>query len=281
LVSSHGPFHGRFIWYELITTDVEAAKTFYTEVLGWGTENAGHGYTLFTTAGATVSGLMHLSDEAKRMGLRPSWLGYVGVDDVDTAADRVKQLGGTAYPPMEIPNVSHLSVAIDPQMATIAVFKWLNGREPPELTAPGGIGWHELLADDWEKAWPFYSELFGWQKARAETSADGTYQAFSAGGQIIGGMIKKPQYIANTFWLYYFNVGDIDDAIKRVKARGGTILEGPVEVPGNRWVVQAIDPQGAVFALEGKRRFDVIGYFAPVPRDPSNPRSGVACTRIS
>jgi predicted enzyme related to lactoylglutathione lyase len=274
--------HGRFVWYELITTDVEAAKAFYAEVLGWGVEDAGHGYTLFTARGATVSGLMHLSEEAKRMGLRPSWLGYVGVDDVDASVERIKQLGGTAYPPMQIPNVSHLSVAVDPQKATIAVFKWLNGRrEPPELNAPGGVGWHELLADDWEKAWPFYSELFGWQKGEAETSATGPYQVFSVGGQMIGGMIKKPPVIANTFWLYYFNVGDIDDAIKRIRARGGTILEGPSEVPGSRWIVQAVDPQGAVFALEGKRRFDGIGYFAPVPRDPSKPRSGVACTRIS
>jgi predicted enzyme related to lactoylglutathione lyase len=275
--------HGRFVWYELITTDVEAAKGFYAEVLGWGAEDAGHGYTLFTARGASVSGLMHLSQEAKRTGLRPSWLGYVGVDDVDASVERIKQLGGTVYlPPMEVPNVSRLSVAVDPQKATIAVFKWLNDRrEPPALNAPGGVGWHELLADDWEKAWPFYSELFGWQKGEAETSATSPYQAFSAGGQMIGGMIKKPPVIANTFWLYYFNAGDIDDAIKRIKARGGAVLEGPSEVPGSRWIVQAVDPQGAVFGLEGKRRFDGIGYFAPVPRDPSNPRSGVACTRIS
>jgi predicted enzyme related to lactoylglutathione lyase len=273
--------HGRFLWYELITTGVAAAKAFYAEVLGWGAQDAGHGYTLFTTGGRTVCGLMELSDEARKMGLRPSWLGYVGVDDVDAAAQRIKQLGGTVFPPMEVPNVSRLSVGVDPQKATIAVFKWLNDREPPELNAPGGVGWHELLADDWEKAWPFYSELFGWQKAQEEASAPDPYQVFSAGGQMIGGMVKKPPVIANTFWLYYFNVGDIDDAIKRVKAHGGTILEGPSEVPGSRWIVQAIDPQGAVFALEGKRRFDGIGYFAPVPRDPSKPRSGVACTRIS
>ena len=163
--------HGRFVWYELVTTDMEAAKAFYTEVVGWSTQDAsmpGVAYTLFTARGASVSGLMSLPEDARKSGLRPSWLGYVGVDDVDAAAERIKQLGGAVHvPPKDVPNVSRFSVAVDPQMATIALFKWLNPEpeRPAELDAPGRVGWHELLADDWEKAWGFYKELFGWQKA--------------------------------------------------------------------------------------------------------------------
>jgi predicted enzyme related to lactoylglutathione lyase len=275
--------HGRFVWYELMTTDVEAAKAFYAEVVGWGTQDAGDGYTLFTAGGTSVSGLMNLSEDARKMGLRPSWLGYVGVDDVDAAAERIKQLGGAVHlPPMEIPNISRLSVGVDPQTAMIAVFKWLNGnQEPPELNAPGRVGWHELLAADCEKAFAFYADLFGWRKANADTGAAGTYQAFSAGELTIGGMFTKPPMMPVPFWLYYFNVGDIDDAAKRVKAGGGQILDGPVEVPGRRWMMHATDPQGAIFALEGKRRHDGIGYFERVAsHEPSDPRFGVACTRF-
>jgi predicted enzyme related to lactoylglutathione lyase len=273
--------HGRFVWYELISPDPEAAKAFYTEVLGWQPHDAGHDYTLFSTGGTTVSGLTSLTEDARKMGVRPSWLGYVGVDDVDAAAGRIRQLGGTVYPPREIPNISRLCVAIDPQMATIGLFKWLDShRAPPEMSAPGGIGWHELLAEDWEKAWPFYSELFGWQRVQADNGEGWSYQPFAVGEDRIGGMFKKPPFISSTFWLYYFNVGDIDDAAKRVKAGGGAILEGPVEVPGHRWVLQCTDPQGAVFALEGKRRHDGLGYFERVTsRDRSDPRSGIACIR--
>jgi len=85
--------HGRFVWYELMTTDMEAAKAFYAEVVGWGTQDAsmpGMAYTLFTAGGASVSGLMRLSEDARKSGLRPSWLGYVGVSDVDATADRIK-----------------------------------------------------------------------------------------------------------------------------------------------------------------------------------------------
>jgi predicted enzyme related to lactoylglutathione lyase len=259
--------HGRFIWYELMTTDVEAAKAFYAEVVGWGTQDASLAYTLFTAGGASVSGLMGLPDNARELGFRPSWLGYVGVNDVDATADRIKRLGGAVHvPPTDIPNISRFSVAVDPQMATIALFKWLNpGHEQPtEVEAPGRVGWHELLAADWEKAWPFYGELFGWQKAEADTGAVGTYQLFSAGGQTIGGMFTKPPMVPVPFWLYYFNVGDIDAAVKRVKAGRGRILDGPIEVPGDRWIVQCTDPQGAIFALVGMRSHNGIGYFERV-----------------
>jgi uncharacterized protein len=172
--------------------------------------------------------------------------------------------------------VSRFSIAVDPQMATIALLKWLNSgqRQPADLDAPGRVGWHELLAADWEQAFAFYRELFSWQKAQTDTGEVGTYQLFSARGETIGGMYTKPAMEPVPFWLYYFNVGDIDVAMKRVKAGGGAILAGPVEVPGNRWIVRCTDPQAAIFALMGKRSHNGIGYFERLPRNPSSGRFG-------
>ena len=271
--------HGRFAWYELITTDVEAAKAFYTKVMGWGAWDAsvpGRPYTLFTAGKASVSGLMDLPEDARKMGGKPSWVGYVGVNDVDATADRIKCLGGVVHvPPTDVANISRFSVFADPQTARRALFKWLRpGQDQPaELGAPGHVGWHELLAADWEKALAFYSELFGWQKADSDIGAMGTYQLFSAGGQTIGGMVTKPPTMPAPFWLYYFNISDIDAAAQRVKAGGGQILDGPLEVPGGSWIVQCTDPQDAIFALEGKRGRKAIGYFERVAsRDPSDAR---------
>ena len=267
MINSPVSCHGRFLWYELVTTDMQAAKAFYAEVVGWGTRDAsmpGMPYTLFTAAGTSVSGLMELPDEAKNSGWRPGWLGYVGVDNVDAAAERIKELGGAVHvPPKDVPNISRFAIAFDPQMATIALFKWLTpGQEQPgELDTPGRVGWHELLAADWEKAWGFYRELFGWQKAAADTGAMGTYQLFSAGGLTLGGMFTKPASVPAPYWLYYFNVGDIDVAARRVRAGHGRILDGPIEVPGDRWILQCTDPQGAIFAMVGKRSHHGIGYF--------------------
>jgi uncharacterized protein len=273
-------FHGRFVWYELMTTDSEAARAFYASVVGWRARDAsmpGMAYTLFTVGEASVSGLLDLPQDARKMGAKPSWIGYVAVDDVDATADQIKRLGGTVHlPPTEVPNISRFSIFADPQTAKLGLFKWLDPdqAQASEPGAPGRIGWHELLAADWEKALAFYGELFGWQKADADIGEMGTYQLFSAGGQTIGGMLTKPPMVPAPFWLYYFNIGDIDAAVQRVTAGGGRIVDGPLEVPGGSWIVQCTDPQGAIFALEGKRGHGAIGYFARrTPRDPSDARA--------
>jgi uncharacterized protein len=262
---------GRFVWYELTTTNMAAAKAFYSEVVGWIMQDVstpGMAYTLCATAGSSVCGLMELSESARASGFRPSWLGYVGVDDVDATASRFEQLGGAVHvPPQDIPNVSRFSVGVDPQKATIALLKWSTVPQelPIRLDAPGRIGWHELIAADWERAWTFYRELFGWEKAQADVGAWGIYQLFSAGGQIIGGMFTKPETAPVPFWLYYFNVGDIDAAMKRVRSAGGEVVNGPLEVSAGRWIVHCTDPQGAIFALAGTRTHNGIGYFERVP----------------
>ena len=271
--------HGRFVWYELMTTDVEAAKAFYTKVMGWGTWDAsapGVPYTLFTAGKALVGGLMNLPEDTSKTGVRPAWIGYVGVNDVDAAADHVERLGGVVHvPPTDVANISRFSVFTDPQTARLALFKWLNpGQEQPaEPDAPGRVGWHELLAADGEQALAFYRELFGWQKADADIGEMATYHLFSTGGETIGGMMTKPETIPAPFWLYYFNVGDIVAAARHVEAEGGRILDGPLEVPGGSWIVRCEDPQGAVFALEGTRDRKPIGYFErAAARDPTNTR---------
>src|SRR5262249_61073545 len=102
-------------------------------------------------------------------------------------------------------------------------------RRPAAPGAPGRVGWHELLAIDGEKAFAFYSTLFDWQKADAETDGAGTHQRFAAGGEILGGMFTKPDTIPEPFWLLYFNVGDVDAAGARVIGRRG---HDPGDAPG-------------------------------------------------
>jgi uncharacterized protein len=260
---------GRFTWYELTTTDVEAAKAFYGNVVSWGTRDASASmsapmaYTLFTAGEDTVGGLINLPEQARQMGVTPRWLGYVSVDDVDVAVQRFKQLGGAVHvPPTDIPDVSRFSVVADSQMATLILVKWQDPshQQSTAIDKPGHVGWHELLAADSEKALIFYREVFGWQKAETHVGPTGTYQLFSAAGQTIGGMFNKPPAAPTAFWLYYFNVADVDAAAERVRANGGEVLEGPTEIPGGR-VARCTDPQGAIFALIGQQSHKTIGYF--------------------
>ena len=272
---------GRFAWYELLTTDVAAARAFYSNVVGWGARDASTAdlaYTLFTAGNTPVSGLMVLPEEARRMGATPRWMGYVGVDNADATTDLIKRLGGAVYVPPTDSNIGRISVVADPQTAILALVEGLKtgSPQPAELDQPGHVGWHELLAADWAKAFGFYAELFGWQKVETESGPLDAYQLFAAGGQTIGGMFTKRPVEPIPYWLFYFNVGDIDAAAEGVKRGGGQVFEGPFVVPEGSWIARCIDPQGAIFALQGKRSRDAIAKDAASEVSWSTGWSGIS-----
>jgi hypothetical protein len=253
--------HGRFVWYELLTTDIAAAKSFYGSVVGWDGQDAStpeFAYTLFTTGRGPVSGLMNLPPEARQMGATPRWVGYVAVDAVDASAERIKRLGGAIYVPPTDSNIGRIAVVTDPQTATFALVEGLRHAHPEvgDMSAEGCVGWHELLAADWSKAFAFYGELFDWRETDANTAPLPSYHVFAAGGRTIGGMFTRLARAPVPFWLYYFNVGDLDAALRRTEEGGGRIAMGPHELPGDSGIARCIDPQGAMFALQGPRAQD-------------------------
>jgi predicted enzyme related to lactoylglutathione lyase len=247
----------RFAWYELVTTDVAGAKTFYHDVVGWNSQNAAtpaFAYDLFTSSNGAVAGLMELPEEGRRMGATPRWVGYVAVDDIDATADRLRQLGGTIYLQPTDSNIGRISIVADAQAANFALVGGLKPqRQPVASDVPGQVGWHELLAADSAQAFVFYSQLFGWKQAEAAgpKSAVESYQLFAADGVTMGGIFTKFARAPFPFWLYYFNVDDVAQATARVRAGGGQVAQGPTELPDGSWVVRCIDPQGAMFALQG------------------------------
>jgi predicted enzyme related to lactoylglutathione lyase len=254
--------HGRFIWYELISPDIDNAKAIYCAVLGWKgnpmpSPGGGPPYTIFEADGVGVGGGMPLMDQMKAQGVPPSWTGYVCVDDCDAAAEEVKQLGGTVrQPPMDIPGVGRFAIVADPTGAVIAIMKPQPppGAEPPERPArgkPGYASWRELYAGDLDKAWPFYAELFGWTKTgEHDMGPMGVYRLFGnrQDGEL-GGMMTKPAQVPVAAWSYYFEVPDINAAAQTVTSAGGQVLNGPMEVPDGSWIVQAMDPGGAQVAF--------------------------------
>lgn len=253
--------HGRFIWYELMTPDLEGAKRFYSAVVGWTAQTmpmpggGDGGYTVLNVDGAGVAGAMPLGDAQKAQGVPPNWIGYVCVDDCDAAAEKVKALGGAVHsPPMDIPTIGRFAVIADPTGAVIAIMKPTPPADArPPIPARGGLGhgsWRELYAGDADKAIAFFRELFGWtETGRHDMGPMGVYHLFGNSDGEVGGIMTKPPQAPAPVWTYYFEVDDINAAAQRVTSGGGTIMMGPMEVPDGSWVLQAADPQGAVFAL--------------------------------
>jgi len=246
----------RFVWYELMTSDPAAAARFYESVVGWRSKDAGMGedkpYTLLLAGETQVAGLMGMPAELAGTGVPPHWVGYVGVDDVDAAAARVLAADGKLLRPGEdIPGIGRFAVVADPQGATFLLFQG-NGEAPAGLPpgTPGTIGWHELSTLDHVRAFEFYAGLFGWTRGEAiDMGPMGTYQLFAIDGVPCGGMMNKVDQQPAPMWLYYFNVAEIHGTVERIKAGGGQVIHGPAQVPGGSWIVNAIDPQGAPFAV--------------------------------
>jgi predicted enzyme related to lactoylglutathione lyase len=248
---------GKFFWYELMTSDPDAALKFYEDVVGWGVQDGTEGYRMFTAEGRGVAGLMAIPEEVREEGGKPCWTGYIAVDDVDEAVEEIEDDEGEVHrEPFDIPGVIRLAVVADPQGAMFIVAKSLM-EAPPELApgAPGTVGWHELYAEDAEEAFEFYESLFGWSKTEAmDMGPNGVYQMFGTGGSTVGGMMDMPEQMPAPAWLYYFNVPALDAAVEKINAGGGQVILGPMEVPGGQWIVQGLDPQGAHFALVAPKR---------------------------
>jgi uncharacterized protein len=249
---------GKFVWYDQMSNDLAGAEKFYSKVVGWtlapNTMNA-QKYTLLKAGETMVGGLMPIPQEAA--GIPPAWMGYIAVDDVKACADKVKAAGGAIHrPPTEIPNIGTFAVAGDPSGAGFLLFKGDGDQAPmQDPTKPGYVGWHELHGDEPEKSLAFYSGLFGWTKGEAiDMGAMGTYQIFSTKGQQSGGMVKKMEHESAPHWLYYITVDAIDAAQERVKSAGGQVIHGPMQVPGGSWIINGLDPQGAMFALVAPKK---------------------------
>jgi predicted enzyme related to lactoylglutathione lyase len=250
---------GRPLWYELMTTDTDAAETFYRTVVGWKSApfaGSPQPYTTFNRSGEIpVAGLMR---RPEGMNAPPFWAMYIGVPKLEEVAAHITRLGGDECSPViEVPTVGRMQMMKDAQGAAFYIYEPSRSEQRPEAAPEVGEGsWHELMTTDAAAAMTFYSDVFGWQPSETmDMGPMGKYHMFNRPHGMIGGMMNKPPEMAHVppNWQIYFRVSDIPSAVERIKANGGQILNGPMEVPGGDWIVNAMDPQGAAFSLHAKK----------------------------
>lgn len=261
---SNAEIRGRFVWHELMTTELQAAVAFYSKVLPWKAQPSGMpDYTLWVSGKTPAGGLMAQPESARQAGAPPSWLVYIGTPDVDATAAAAERLGGKVLKsPADIPNVGRFAVLADPHGAAFAIFK---PSSTPDGAAPASdFSWHELATSDPQAALAFYSELFGWSRGPAhDMGPAGTYQLVEHGGAQVGGVYKVMDASKPPHWLTYIQVASVDRAAAAAKAAGGRVTQGPMEVPGGSRIAQILDPQGGAFAVHEPRRAAAAGETAP------------------
>jgi len=224
--------NGRLVWYELLTSDVNGAIAFYTEVIGWKTQAWETGnYTMWAGAQGPLGGVTQLPDQAKQMGAPPYWQANVQVANLDTAVAKVKELGGKILVEEDVPTIGRFAVIADPQGAVIALYTPTTEMAPHDTSKPGEFQWHELYTTDHAAAFEFYRQVCGWEKIQEHKGCMTVSGEFAAR--------RGAQAVA---WMHDLLQERLLTALEtdRAVARRRTELEGEVRA-GRRTPVLAVD----------------------------------------
>ena len=239
--------HGTFCWADLSTHGGNAAVDFYSQLMGWQTETQDSGfgtsYTMFRQDGHAIAGLAWLTREMSE--IPSSWNNYVSVDDVDALMPTVTEGGGQIIqPPFDVPDGARIALILDPAGAALCLFQQRGNIGAGLINTPGALCWNQLYTREPEAVRVFYSALLGWDFQEDET---GSFMILNQ-GRANGNMITISEDMGDmpSMWLPYFSVADIEAAAERVKALGGAVHMGPLDVGGDigRFLLFT-DPQGA------------------------------------
>lgn len=249
---------GRFLWYQINTTDEKKSIDFYSSVVGWEAgvfEAEGKpDYPLLQRGDQAIGGVMGMPPEAVASGAPSHWLIYIGTDDLDATLQKAVEAGAKVFvPPMDIP-VGRFAVLGDPWGAMFAIYWQAEAPGPEKDAEVGEISWHEISTDDLEASWSFYSSLFGWDNVADHDMGEemGTYRLFGRHGRQLGGMYRRPPEMPVNAWTIYVRVEDVVATLEKANAAGAETVVPPMEVPGGDHIAVIKDPQGAMFAFHSK-----------------------------
>jgi predicted enzyme related to lactoylglutathione lyase len=241
---------GRFVWGDLVTSDVAAAADFYGKVFGWTFETYGGDddrdtYTLALADGLPIGGMVF--DQRAMKGKTPSarWVGLISVKDVKASTAAVTAGGGkVVYAPIMLGERGETAVFKDPEGVLFGIVNSKNG-DPPDYA--GDVDewyWVDLWTADVEKAAAFYRAVVGYEAIPIADDGPRSGLRLFSGGFARAGIMQKRSKEASATWLPYIRVADAKASAEAARAAGGKVLLEPLAM--NRATVAIIaDPTGA------------------------------------
>lgn len=245
-------------WVDLAVPDVEAAREFYTAVLGWEFQDTGEdfgGYVLCLQDGRAAAGIGPVQGQ----GQPSAWTTYLASADADAAAESISGHGGRVLQaPFDVAGQGRMLIAADPQGAVFGVWQ-AGGHNGVEIyNEPGGLVWNEASVADPDAARDFYAGVFGFRFEPVEGAED--YTTFhraagdaNGGEDVLGGIggLGDVAGQAQPNWLAYFAVADADACVAAATERGATVAGGGAETTPYGRMAIITDPQDATFAVMG------------------------------
>jgi hypothetical protein len=243
---------GTVAWVDLQTPDLDKARRFYGELLGWsfaGGDDANTGfYTTAQIRGRKVAGLGKPPAGSQSP---TAWTVYFATDNADDLARRAKDTGGTVLmPPMDVMEHGRMAIFSDPTGGVFGAWQAKQHRGAEVIDEPGAMTWHEIYSHDVTKAREFYARLFALEQKRLD-SPDIEYWTLHKGEKTVGGVMQMTAAMPKdlpSHWNTYFAVSDADAAAKQVTALGGSVMQPPFDTPYGR-MAAVFDPLGAPFCI--------------------------------
>lgn len=240
---------GHFVWHENLSSDTEAAKTFYSKLLGWEYEIFKPGemdYAMISSGGAMHGGFWPEPPQ----GAHASWQGHVLVEDVDGAAERATKLGATIlHGPMDMPEIGRFALIQDPHGAVVSAYAAVE--KTPSPVGEGIFVWDEVSSPDVESSKRFYTEVFGWTATDMDMGGGVTYTMFNQGETHVAGLMKQVDEMSGqpAEWHPYLGVEDVDAKAAKAVELGAIQLVPGTDIPAVGRFSMQLDPNGAMFVL--------------------------------
>lgn len=243
---------GKFIWYDLATSELEKQKEFYGAVFGWTFRSIGDttdNYTLIINGDHNVAGMFSVKPK-EGADAGALWIGLMSTDDPAQAVATVKQSGGAVHtPPITMAQRGTFALLRDPEGALFGVLKSATGDPPDRATAIGDFLWMDLFANQPPKESEFYQKVAGYEISTSAVKENVERIVLNAHGKPRAGVVPLPKDANRAGWLPYIRVADVNETLKKVTDAGGYIMVAPDEdlLHGNLAIFS--DPQGGVLGV--------------------------------
>ncbi len=241
--------YGKFVWFDLATSDVDAAKRFYGELFGWVFSDLAEGdvrYTVVENRSRMVAGIVA---DPEADGDASLWIGSISVPDVDRAAEQTRGAGGVVHdPPQELEDRGRTAFVTDPQGAGVAFLRASGGDPPDREPAAGDFGWVELWTTDLAGSLAFYASL-GYTAGGLQIRGDEPYRVLKVAGEPQAGVVELERGDAGSGWLPYVAVDDLSATLERAVALGGQVVVEPDPEFAEGQAAVIVDPTGAALAV--------------------------------
>ncbi|MCW2924524.1 MAG: 27 kDa antigen [Thermoleophilia bacterium] len=256
--------HGHFYFADLKSPDPEAVAPFYRQLFGWeldGVPGAPTPYLIARVDERRKAALATLDPEQAQAGTPPHWFTYLTVGDLDATVAKVDGLGGAVLvAPFDVMDIGRMSVVRDSTGAHLGL--WEDRVEATTVKDEhGSTVWFELHSTDIDESLRFYGGLVGWTPESNDMGGGVEYHVMAPGGQAeqdpvqvgAAGMMQQMPQAAEagvpSAWGVYFNVDDVDATVAKLTELGGSVVMGPMDIPGIGRSAAVRDPQGAMFQL--------------------------------